>query len=62
MSKNIIDELRKAITDSKESEYAIAKGSGISQSVLNRFMNGERSISIDTAAKLCLYLKLNLKR
>jgi hypothetical protein len=31
-----------------------------SQSVLNRFINGERGISLDTAAKLCQYLNLDL--
>ena len=60
--KTIADQLRKAIADSGETEYAIAKGSGVSQSVVNRFVHGERSISIDTAAKLCAYLGLTLKR
>lgn len=60
--KTIVDQLRKAIADSGETEYAIAKGAGVSQSVVNRFVHGERSISIETAAKLCLYLKLDLKR
>jgi plasmid maintenance system antidote protein VapI len=60
--KTIVDQLRKAIADSGETEYAIAKGSGVSQSVVNRFGHGQRSISIDTAAKLCAYLKLDLKR
>jgi plasmid maintenance system antidote protein VapI len=60
--KTIVDQLRKAIADSNETEYAIAKGSGVSQSGVNRFVNGERSIGIDTAAKLCVYLRLSLKR
>lgn len=62
MPKTIVDQLRKAIADSDETEYAIAKGSGVSQSVVNRFVHGERSISVETAAKLCAYLKLNLVR
>jgi transcriptional regulator with XRE-family HTH domain len=61
MAKSIVDQLRQSITQSGESEYAIAKGSGVSQSVLNRFMNGERSIGLETAAKLCAYLKLELR-
>ncbi|MBI3836619.1 MAG: helix-turn-helix transcriptional regulator, partial [Planctomycetia bacterium] len=40
--------------------YAIAQATGHSQSVLNRFINGERDISVDTAAKLCKYLDLDL--
>jgi plasmid maintenance system antidote protein VapI len=50
------------LADSGETEYAIAKGLGVSQSVVNRFVHGERSIGIDTAARLCAYLKLDLKR
>ena len=46
---------------SHESEYAIANGSGVSQSVVNRFVHGERGISLETAAKLRAYLKLQLR-
>ena len=60
--KTIVDQLQQAIAKSDETEYAIAKGSGVSQSVVNRFIHGERSISIETAAKLCTYLKLDLVR
>jgi transcriptional regulator with XRE-family HTH domain len=59
-ARTIVDQLRKAIADSGETEYAIAKGSGVSQSVVNRFVHGERSISLETAAKLCSYLNLDL--
>jgi plasmid maintenance system antidote protein VapI len=38
-----------------------AKGSGVSQSIVNRFVSGERGISFETAAKLCAYLKLDLR-
>jgi plasmid maintenance system antidote protein VapI len=41
-------------------QYAIAQATGVSQSVLNRFINGERGISLETAAKLCQYLDLDL--
>ena len=50
------------IRDSGQTEYAIAKGSGVNQSVVNRFVNGERGISLDTAAKLCEYLDLDLRQ
>jgi len=59
--KNIVEQLKQAIAKSHETEYAIAKGAGVSQSVLNRFMHGERGISLETAAKLCEYLKLQLR-
>ena len=60
MMKTIIEQLKQAIAKSKETEYAIAKRAGVSQSVLNRFMHDERGISLETAAKLCEYLKLQL--
>jgi plasmid maintenance system antidote protein VapI len=62
MMKTIVDQLRKAIAQSKQTEYMVAKGSGVSQSVVNRFVHGERGISLDTAAKLCEYLGLKLTR
>ena len=34
---------------------------GVSQPVLNRFVHGERGISLETAAKLCVHLKLQLR-
>jgi plasmid maintenance system antidote protein VapI len=40
----------------------VAKGSGVSQSVVNRFINGQRDITLETAGKLCDYLRLRLKR
>ena len=52
-SSTIVDQLRQAIADSRETEYMIAKMSGVSQSVVNRFVHGERGIGLETAAKLC---------
>jgi transcriptional regulator with XRE-family HTH domain len=62
MKTDIIDQLRKAIDESGESQLAIAKAARIGQSGLNRFMNGDRGISLETAAKLCDHLKLTLVR
>lgn len=58
----IVDQLRQAMKDSGETEYAIAKSAGVSQSIVNRFTNGERGISFETAAKLCEHLGLELRR
>ena len=58
--KNIVEQLRQAIADSGQTEYAIAKGAAVSQSVVNRFAHGERGISFETAVKLCAYLELAL--
>ena len=60
MRANIIDELLKAIANSGVTEYRVAKDSGVPQPVLNRFLRGERGISLQTAAKLCKYLNLHL--
>lgn len=56
----IVDQLREAMVISGQTEYGIAKGSGVSQSVINRFARGQRGISLETAAKICSYLKLDL--
>ena len=53
----LVEQLRRAIAESGQTEYAIAKGSGVSQSVVNRFVHGERGISFETAAKLCAHLR-----
>jgi plasmid maintenance system antidote protein VapI len=58
----VIDQLRNAIAESGEPELAIAQALGIDQGNLNRFVKGERGISMETFAKLCEYLKLELER
>jgi transcriptional regulator with XRE-family HTH domain len=59
---SIVDQLRQAIARSGQTEYAIAQGSGVTQSVVSRFVNGERGINLETAARLCAYLDLQLTR
>lgn len=59
-ARSIVEQLQQAIKRSSETQYAIAQATGVSQSVLNRFINGERGISLETAAKLCQYLDLDL--
>ena len=51
---------RRTIVESGESEYAIGKATGVSQSVLSRFVRSERGISLETAAVLCDHLNLAL--
>jgi len=53
--------LRKTIVDSEVSHYRIAKDTGISQSVITRFVNEDRSISLDTAGKLMDYFELEIR-
>ena len=56
---NTIDQLRKAIRDSGETEYGIAKAAGVAQSVVNRFARGKRGASLETAARICLHRNLS---
>jgi hypothetical protein len=53
-------QLQSAIAATGESLYAIAKASGVAAPVLQRFVNGERGITLDTAGKLAAYLGLSL--
>jgi plasmid maintenance system antidote protein VapI len=53
--------LRNAILKSEKSRYAIAHETGVSAGVLCRFVNGERSITIDTADKICHALGLTMQ-
>jgi plasmid maintenance system antidote protein VapI len=59
---SIVDQLRKAITarSKDESQYAIAKATGVHTSVMSRFMAGRRDISFETAGKLADHLGLDL--
>jgi hypothetical protein len=41
-------------------EFLASNSSGASQSVVNRFVHGERGIRLETAARLCSYLDLRL--
>jgi transcriptional regulator with XRE-family HTH domain len=60
--RSIVDQLRKAIEKSGETQYSLSKATGVDQSVLSRFLHGERTISLETAARLCKHLGLELKQ
>jgi len=57
---DLVKELRQAILNSGQTEYRIAKESGVPQPVLNRFLRDIRGVSLETAAKICAYLGLHL--
>ena len=57
----IIDDLRRATIKSGKSQAEIARRTGIDRSMLNQFIRGERSLSLESAAALCRYLRLRLK-
>ncbi len=53
-------QLRAAIESCGQTLYAISQASGISAPILQRFMNGDRGITLETAGKLAAYLGLSL--
>ncbi|MCI0360408.1 MAG: helix-turn-helix domain-containing protein [Planctomycetaceae bacterium] len=56
----LTQQLKAAIEATGDSLYSIAQGSGVAAPVLQRFVNGERGITLDTAGKLAAYLGLSL--
>lgn len=63
MSKEPVDiqvQLRRAILDSELTRYRLAKLTGVSQATLCLFVHGQRSITMDNAAKLAAVLGLRL--
>lgn len=53
-------QLKAAIAATNQSLYGIARGSGIAAPVLQRFVSGERGITLETAGKVAHYLGLAL--
>ncbi|GAH83630.1 unnamed protein product, partial [marine sediment metagenome] len=60
-SKSIQEQLRRAIVSDPLSRYALAKLTGVTQPVLSQFVRRNRSITMDTAAKLAAVLGLELR-
>lgn len=52
----IMAQLVKAIEESAETRYAIAKGSGVAQSQISRLMSGERVVGFEAAERLADHL------
>jgi transcriptional regulator with XRE-family HTH domain len=60
--KTIKDQLKAAIKASGLTYYRISKDAGITETAIARFMSGERGLNIDTAAKICAALNLELRK
>jgi transcriptional regulator with XRE-family HTH domain len=60
MKQNVIDQLRKAIRASGQTQLEIAEATGIPQGNLSRFLRGERGLSLESFARLCVHLGLSL--
>ena len=54
------DILRGAIVESGKSQNEIARESGVAQAIVNRFVTGQRGLTLDTADRLCEVLGLVL--
>ena len=56
----LVGQLKAAITATPKSLYAIAQASDVPARVLQRFVNGQRGMTLETAGKLAAYLGLAL--
>ena len=63
-TKPLTDQLRQAIADCGLSRYEIAKQTGIDESALGKFYNGQRGLSMEALNALgeCLELTIHLGR
>jgi transcriptional regulator with XRE-family HTH domain len=61
MKASFSDELRKAVLNSGMSRYSISLKTGIAQSTLSKFVNGERGISLESVDKLIDILGLEIR-
>jgi len=58
--KSISATLLAAIKKTGKTHYALGQMAGVSPAGIDRFISGERGISLATAAKLCAVLGLEL--
>jgi|GEM_PF-2137128 len=53
--------IRKAVKDSGLTPYRIATDADVDRSIMTRFVNGQRGLTLDTASRLCDVLGLVLR-
>ena len=58
--KSLAGELRKAVRASGRSRYAISRATGVSESVLSRFMAGKFNLSLANVERIAGFLGLRL--
>jgi len=56
----LTDQLRQAVLNCGQSQYAICKATGIDKSALFRFVTGERGVSMEVMNTLGEYLGLRI--
>lgn len=59
---DLSEQLRSALEDCGLSRYEVARQTGISESTLSRFANGERGLPLKTVDLLARFLELELVR
>lgn len=59
--ETVSEVVRRAIEESGVSRYELAKRSGVSQSVLSRFVAGDRSINLETLDRLAEVLGIEIR-
>jgi transcriptional regulator with XRE-family HTH domain len=57
---DLVEELRRAVKDCGLTHNELARRTGVSQPQISRFVNGQRLLNLDGAAKICAYLGLRL--
>ena len=60
-SMDLVDQLKSEISNSGLTSYMLGKHSKTAPIVIDRFMSGQRSLRLDTVARLCTVLNLELK-
>jgi hypothetical protein len=53
--------IKRAVAESGKSVNAVAKEAGVPQTVVQRFVSGQRGLLLGTAERLCAYLGLELQ-
>jgi predicted XRE-type DNA-binding protein len=55
------EQLRQAICDSGQSQLSISRATGVQQSILSKFLSGQRGLGIASIEKLVEHLGLELQ-
>jgi plasmid maintenance system antidote protein VapI len=61
MSKEVEQQLRDAIVQSKLSYHELMRLSGVNYTIIGRFVSGQRTLTLPVASKLAKALGLELK-
>lgn len=60
MKYDVVEQLRRAMRASEQTQVKIAEGSGVDQGTISKFLRGERGLSLESYAALCKYFRLTL--